>query len=127
MRFYHNSWTPKEDEKLVALIHAGKSWQEVSFSIPGRTSAACQTRWVTHFKDPDKRKRQRIKENAIKNNQCKGDGAPIKGGFYIFRVPEGDPYLQQLILVHGQDTIDRNMVLPKSAQRSVVRTAVMEV
>ena len=41
------------------------------------------------------------------------DGEAIYGGVYVFKVPEGDPLLRQLVAVHGRDKIDRNVVLRK--------------
>jgi hypothetical protein len=105
-------WKFEEDTALQFLKAAGFSWKEISRRIPGRTMAACQTRWEIYYRETsskyNKHRARTERRKALRD-------IPIFGGNYIFRVPDGDPYLQKLIKVHGNDTINRDYVQRKVA------------
>lgn len=100
-------WSLEEDRVLADFAALLRPWDMLKGMIPGRSVASCQTRWSTlqHIGDL---KRKIRNANKAKEQYIPADGPAIYGGDYIFRVPEGDPYLQRLIEIHGKDTINRN-------------------
>lgn len=126
-------WTSQEEAFLKAFAERCLPWSQVEGLLPGRSVAACETRWnnkLKHQYKVDPRQRLRRPQYAEAQNYFKdtyADGSPIGGSHYVFRVPFGDPYLEKLIQVHGEDKINRDVVLPKSGERAVVRAAALEV
>lgn len=52
-------WTPEEDAALLRGVDAGKSYDEIAESLPGRTANACAKRAGDHL-GVAKRRRVRI-------------------------------------------------------------------
>ena len=121
-------WTAEEEALLKAFAEKCLPWKEATGLLPRRSAAACETYWAQKLKyryavNPRRRlsKGWKAFDTRFRDDRS-ADGDPIYAGAYVFRVPEGDPYLQKLIQVHGADTINRTVILPPSAQRTVVRT-----
>jgi hypothetical protein len=110
-------WSDKEDALLRAFVHKCLPWCDIADVIPGRSVSACQARWVNHLRDQEGKPNPRAKmnNNTFAREKISADGEPIISGFYVFRVPDGDPYLQRLIKVHGKDQINRDFVTRKVA------------
>ena len=49
-------------------------------------------------------------------HEYESDGPPIGGSLYACLVPDGDPLLQRLIAVHGNDKIDRDVLTIATAR-----------
>lgn len=93
-------WTKEQDRTLKQFAESDRPWVEVIALLPGRTVAACQTRWLQRLKDPveDNKKHG---DNRFREERHTGEA--IGGEHYIFKVPDGDPLLQRLIAIHGND------------------------
>lgn len=100
------SWTEEEDKILVELRHLGWRWMLIRERLPGRTGSACQAR----FKHLE---RQENKKNNLPPPKLThaSKSEYYVSSEYIVRVPEGDPYLQRLIAIHGNDKINRTLNL----------------
>ena len=114
-------WTLEEDVTLRAFAEKCLPWNKALGLIPKRSAAACQTRWANKLKylyDINPRKHLDMTEHHGKpdarfRDDRSADGEPISAGYYVFKVPDGDPYLQQLIAVHGGDKINRDVTLKR--------------
>jgi hypothetical protein len=98
------AWSPAEDAQLRAFAKLCLPWSQAVGAVPGRTASACQTRWTNVLRERDNKPNPRAKMNNDKlaREEHSADGEPIAGGYYVFKVPAGDPYLQRLIKVHGR-------------------------
>lgn len=111
-------WTKEEDELLIQFRYAGWHFTCLAEYIPGRTPAACATRFrflCVEGIDPlalDHRHNAELRDYHKFPEKYRLDPN------YVFRVPEGDPYLQRLIKYHGNDKINRNLKLKSRFEES---------
>lgn len=111
------AWTAEEDDILREFAEKLLPWSYITDLnlLPSRTVSACQTRWNLHVRTKNSLKPNPRGDHLNTDRHHYDDrsagGDPIGGGFYIFRVPDGDPYLQRLIQVHGNDNINRDITL----------------
>ncbi len=114
-------WSVEDDATLCAFAEKCLPWKCAKGIIPGRSAAACETRWANKLRhqyeiNPRKQMdRAEIhgKADTRVRTERSADGEAIYAGVYVFKVPEGDPLLRQLVAVHGRDTINRDMALKR--------------
>lgn len=105
-------WTKHEDGFLEEFAKLLLPWGAIRDLLPGRTVSACQTRWNIKFGGQSNVRLALNKDTRYRQERI-ADGPAISeaAGYYVFKVPEGDPLLQRLRHFHGDDKINRNVVV----------------